>query len=192
MRLMDSAISLETNRLILRQWHDSDYDVFAQMNADKQVMQFYPSRLSRQESSSFARRLRNKIALNGWGFWALELKMESRFIGFLGLNKPDYNLPFQPCIEIGWRLARNAWGFGYATEAARAALRYGFKELQLDEIVSFCVTANTRSYALMQRLGMSRQKQTFRHPLIAFNDPLSEHYLYKLSKHDWLANLKHK
>lgn len=177
---------IETQRLCLRQWNAADFVPFAAMNRDSEVMKFFPALLTRQESDALASRIQALIAEKGWGFWAVETKADARFIGFVGLNSPGYNLPFSPCTEIGWRLMRSAWGQGYATEAGLAALRFGFQQLELNEIVSFCVRGNSRSYAVMRRLGMYKQIDTFAHPLIDPESPLSEHYLYKISRSEWL------
>lgn len=179
---------IETQRLCLRQWNAADFEPFAAMNSDSEVMKFFPALLTRQESDALVSRFQALIAEKGWGFWAVETKADARFIGFVGLNSPGYKLPFSPCTEIGWRLMRSAWGQGYATEAGQAALRFGFQQLELNEIVSFCVRDNHRSYAVMHRLGMSKQIDTFAHPLINPDSSLCEHYLYKISRSEWLKS----
>jgi len=132
-----------------------------------------------------AERIQSLIDERGWGFWATELKSTGEFIGFVGLHVPIPQLPFAPCIEIGWRLAYRHWGRGYATEAARSTLRIGFDELNLSEIVSFTAVANTRSRAVMERLGMLPEAETFQHPSLPTGHPLREHCLYRLSKARW-------
>lgn len=184
---MPAPIEIETARLLLRQWKQADFQPFARLNADPQVMEFFLAPLTREESDAVAQRCQQQIAENGWGFWAVELKSLQQFIGFVGLNQPAYRLPFGPCTEIGWRLDKAHWGHGYATEAAQAALHTGFTTLHLAEIVAFTTLQNLRSQAVMQRLGMHRQAETFGHPLVPSDHPLKTHCLYKLSQKQWLA-----
>jgi len=179
---------LETSRLILRQWHSADYAPFSRMNADPRVMQYFPELMSREMSDAMAERLTELIDERGWGLWALEEKASGDFIGFTGLHIPVADLPFAPCVEVGWRLAREYWGNGYATEAAKRALRVGFDELNLQEIVSFTTVNNLRSRAVMLRIGMSEQDETFEHPSVPESHPLRTHCLYKISHPDWIRN----
>ena len=180
-------IELDTPRLRLRQWRASDVVPFAAMNADPRVMEFFPELMRPPESRAVARRIRELIAERGWGLWAVEVRNEAHFIGFVGLHEPAPELPCAPCVEIGWRLAPAHWGRGYATEAARAALAVGFTRLGLNEIVSFTSLPNLRSQAVMQRLGMRRDAHTFEHPAIPPGSPLREHVLYRLRRSDWEA-----
>ena len=160
---MVEVAELKTDRLKLRQWAPGDYAPFAELNADPEVMEFYPNTRTKAESIAFAQKIAALIANRGWGFWAIELKAENRFIGFAGLHKPEVELPFTPCVEIGWRLSKKHWGHGYATEAARAALEYAFETLRLDEVVSFTSLLNTKSEAVMRRLNMVDTKQNYLH-----------------------------
>ena len=176
---------LETARLKLRQWQAHDLEPFAKMNADPRVMEFFPALLSRAESDAMADRMQALIAQRGFGFWAAELKVSRAFIGFVGLHIPTAELPFSPCVEIGWRLAFPFWGQGYATEAASEALRLAFTELNLPEIVSFTAIGNLRSQAVMRRLNMQRQPGTFQHPDFPAGHPLREHCWYRLSREEW-------
>jgi RimJ/RimL family protein N-acetyltransferase len=176
---------LETDRLVLRQWRDDDYAIFAKINDDPRVMRYFPERLSRVDSDAMADRCRHLIAVRGWGFWALELKRNGDFIGILGLNQPRYRLPCSPCTEIGWRLAYEYWGKGYATEAGMRALGFAFLTLLLDEVVAFATIDNMRSRAVMERLGMINTHRNFQHPALAPGHPLSEHVLYSISKQAW-------
>jgi RimJ/RimL family protein N-acetyltransferase len=185
---MTKVWMLETARLQLRQWCEADFEPFAQLNADERVMEFFPSRLSRSESDVLAERLQSAIAQRGWGFWAVEVKGLHKFIGFVGLSIPSADLPFNPCVEIGWRLDAPYWGKGYATEAARVALRFGFETLELDKIVSFTALQNVRSQAVMQRLHMQRSPQTFMHPSVSASTGLKEHCLYEISRENWQNN----
>ena len=171
---------LVTPRLRLRPWRESDLEPFAAMNADARVMAHFPKPLARAESDAMAERAQASLASRGWGLWAMELAGEERFIGFAGLAVPSWQAHFTPCVEIGWRLCAEAWGKGYATEAARAALRYGFEKVGLAEIVSYTSLANARSIAVMERLGMHRDGE-FDHPMIAEGHRLRRHLLYRLS-----------
>tara|TARA_R110002049_G_scaffold188483_6_gene356962 strand:+ start:429 stop:1040 length:612 start_codon:yes stop_codon:yes gene_type:complete len=177
-------IEFDTARLRLRQWRASDFAPFAAMSADPRVMEFFPEVLRPAESHAMARRIRELIAARGWGLWAVEVRGGAHFIGFVGLHEPLAQLPFAPCVEIGWRLAPAFWGHGYATEAARGALAVGFEHVGLDEIVSFTSTANLRSQAVMQRIGMLPDG-TFAHPAIAHGSPLREHVLYRTWREHW-------
>ena len=177
---------LDTARLRLRQWRDEDLAPFARMNADPRVMEFLPARLSREASDGMARRIRDKIAERGYGLWAAEERASGEFIGFIGLQPPAVELPFSPCIEIGWRLARAHWGKGYASEGARASLRFGFEQLGLDEIMSFTALHNRRSRAVMERIGMLEDAQgAFDHPSVPEGSPLRAHCLYRLGRERW-------
>lgn len=182
---MSEIIELETERLLLRQWKDSDFFPFAQMNADERVMEFFPALLSRQESNEVALRCQSLINERGWGCWAMEEKSTGEFIGFTGLHIPPDDLPFMPCVEIAWRMVPRCWGKGLVTEAARAALDVGFEQLNLDEIVSFAVKGNARSLAVMSRLGMVKDANNFEHPALPADHKNREHCLYRLSKAQW-------
>lgn len=178
--------TLRTERLILRPWREDDFEPFAAMSADPKVMEHFPSTLTRAESDAVAGRLKAHIERHGFGFWALELPGEAPFIGFAGLLHVSFEAHFVPAVEIGWRLAPAHWGKGYATEAARAALDHGFGALGLAEIVSFTIPANTRSQAVMQRLGMTWDKaDDFAHPRVPEGHPMSRHVLYRLRAEDW-------
>lgn len=170
---------INTARLRLRQWKDCDYHLFARINADVESMRFFAATLTVEESNDLAQYCRGLIEQQGWGIWAVEEKTTEKFIGFTGLHKPTDELPFTPCVEIAWRLAREAWGSGFATEAASAALSFAFDELALPEVVSFTALTNTPSERVMQRLGMKREPQTFLHPSLPTGHPLREHLLYR-------------
>ena len=178
---MSNQIESSTDRLLLRQWRASDREPFAALNADPRVMEYFPSPLTREASDALADRFESFIETKGWGFWAVERKADGRFIGFVGLNVPDYPLPFSPCTEVGWRLAADCWGRGYATEAAREALRIGFEVLGLTEVVAFTAVMNRRSRAVMERLGMA-QSGFFEHPSVPAGSSLKEHCLYRLRR----------
>ena len=172
-----------TARLLLRHWREEDREPWAAMNADPEVMQHFPAMLSRAEADAFVDRVGATLEERGWGLWAVEELATGRFLGFTGLNVPSFSAPFMPAIEIGWRLRRDAWGHGYASEAARGALCVAFDDLELDEVVSFTTTANTRSAAVMHRIGMTRDEaEDFDHPNLADGSPLRRHVLYRLRR----------
>lgn len=174
--------TLLTLRVRLRLWQPTDWPAFAALNADAGVMQHFPAPLTRTQSDAMADKVQMLIARQGWGFWAAEHRGTRQFMGFVGLGLPSAPLPFQPCVEIGWRLARPWWGQGLASEAARAALAFAWDTLQLPEVVAFTATANTRSEAVMQRLGMRRDATTFEHPALPPGHPLRAHWLYRLQR----------
>ena len=177
---------LTTARLRLRQWREEDLAPFAALNADPQVMEFFPKVLTRAESDVVAGRIRDHFARHGFGLWAVEASGAADFVGFVGLAVPSFEAHFTPCVEIGWRLAREHWGHGYATEAATAALAFGFGDRALEEIVAFTVPANIPSRRVMGRLGMRRlPADDFEHPAIAEGHPLRSHVLYRLRRADW-------
>ena len=171
--------TLASERLVLRPWREDDAEPFAAMSADPDVMEHYPDVLTRADSDATIARITAHFAREGFGLWALEAPGVAPFVGFTGLARPG----FMPVVEVGWRLARPYWGRGYATEAARAAVAFGFEQLALDEIVAFVVPANRRSQAVMDRLGMTRDPAAnFEHPAIPLGHPLRPHWLYRLSR----------
>lgn len=177
-----------TERLLLRRWRPEDREAFAALNADPVVMEHFPATLSRQESDKVADRIAENFADRGFGLWAVEIPAVAPFIGFVGLSVPRYVTPFTPCVEIGWRLARAWWGAGYASEAARAALRQGFEKLGLAEIVSFTAIPNVRSQAVMQRIGMRHcPDESFDHPVLEEGHPLRRHVLYRLTRDEFFT-----
>lgn len=185
---MANLIEINTDRLRLRQWRAADREPFAALNADPAVMAHFPALLSRADSDALAQRCENLIAERGWGFWAAERLDSRQFIGFVGLHTPSPALPFSPCVEIGWRLAVPHWGQGFATEAARAALRVGFARLGLREIVSFTPLGNLKSRAVMERIGMCDKHQPFEHPMVPVGHELRTHCLYVITREQWQAH----
>jgi RimJ/RimL family protein N-acetyltransferase len=174
--------ALRTERLIMRRWRDEDREPFAEMNADPRVMEHFPGRMTRSESDRLVDRIVAHFDEHGYGLWAVEVPGKVPFAGFVGLNVTLFEAPFTPAVEVGWRLAAGHWGHGYATEAAREAVRYGFDEAGLDEIVSFTVPANVRSRRVMERLGMTRDPAgDFDHPSLV-GSPLARHVLYRLRR----------
>ncbi|MGZ4289295.1 MAG: GNAT family N-acetyltransferase [Gaiellaceae bacterium] len=173
---------LRTDRLLLRQWRDDDRAPFAALNADPVVMEHFPSTMTREASDAFVDFNVATLAERGWGIWAVEVVATGDFVGFVGLNEPRFEAHFTPAVEVGWRLARDAWGHGYATEGARAALAFAFDEVGLEEIVSFTTVENTRSRRVMERLGMTRDPtDDFDHPRVA-DERLRPHVLYRLGR----------
>lgn len=172
-----------TARLHLRQWEESDRQPFAALNADPEVMRHFPTVLCRSGSDALLDRLRHDLTARGWGLWALQRLDTGELIGFTGLAVPRFEAAFTPCVEVGWRLARSAWGQGLATEAARAAVGVAFGEVALEEVVSFTSVGNSRSRAVMSRLGMTHDPvDDFDHPSITDGDPLRRHVLYRLGR----------
>ncbi len=167
------AAEFETERLVLRQWRRSDQRPFAALNADPVVMARFPSTVTPEESDAMASRAEAFIAQRGWGPWACELKMMGQFIGMVGLHIPDADLPVSPCVEVLWRLARHHWNHGFATEAARGALRVALEVLEVPEVVAFTAPANMRSRAVMDRLGMTMDAATFERPRLPKGHALS-------------------
>ena len=185
-RAMNNPAEIETERLRLRVWRDSDLSPFAALNADPEVMEHFASVLSREKSDAEAERIATHFQRHGFGFWAVEVPGVVDFAGFIGLGVPKFQAHFTPCVEIGWRLARAHWSKGYATEGAQVALRHGFEALRLDEIMSFTVSANVRSRGVIERIGMHHDSDgDFDHPNLPEGDPLRRHVLYRLARVQW-------
>lgn len=183
---MTTIHQLQTSRLRLRQWDDRDLQAFAALNADAAVMEYFPKVYNIEESRDFAAKYKSKIEQNGWGFWVTEKVDDDAFIGLVGLNRVD-DLPIGDCVEVGWRLARDYWGFGYATEAASACLHFAFEELALDEVVAITTVNNIRSRAVMDRLGMKDSGENFEHPRVDAASGLREHVLYKIFRQEFYS-----
>jgi RimJ/RimL family protein N-acetyltransferase len=184
------VVELRTERLLLRGWRDGDREPFAALNADAEVMEHFPAPLTRSESDALVEMNVAHFSRHPFGLWAVEVVDSGTFIGFTGLAEWAFEAHFMPAVEVGWRLARPAWGHGYATEAARAALAFGFEVCDLDEIVSFTSVPNTRSRAVMARLGLTRDPaDDFDHPKMPSGHRLERHVLYRLDRTTWLAGL---
>jgi len=182
-----SSVTLRTPRLILRPWRDKDRAPFAALNADPEVMRYFQSTLDRTASDRLVDRIFELFEGGEFGPWAVEIPGKAPFIGFAGLFVPDFDASFMPCVEIGWRLAREHWGKGYATEAARAAMRHGFEQDGMEEIVAYTVEGNMASRRVMEKLGMRRNPaEDFEHPKLPQGHPLRPHVLYRISKGDFL------
>ncbi|MBC7905177.1 MAG: GNAT family N-acetyltransferase [Rhodospirillaceae bacterium] len=164
--------------MILRHWREADLVPFRALGVNPGVMEFFPATLSAAESDALAHQLMAAFAKSGWGMWAVELPGQAPFIGTVGLKVPAVPLPCSPCVEVAWRLDRDHWGKGLATEAAQAVLDYGFSQLGLAEIVSFTALPNVRSKAVMERLGMQPDGE-FDHPALPEGHWLRRHALYR-------------
>ncbi|HVP46803.1 MAG TPA: GNAT family N-acetyltransferase [Bryobacteraceae bacterium] len=176
-------VVVQTNRLILRQWQESDRAPFASLNADPRVMEFMAGPLSRKESDGLVDWIQSHFREHGFGLCAMELCEDHSFIGFVGLAVPSFQSAFTPCVEIGWRIAADYWGRGLATEGAQEMVRYAFEEAGLDELVSFTVPANMRSRRVMEKLGMTHNAgDDFDHPRLPEGHPLRRHVLYRLGR----------
>ena len=180
-------IELQTPRLHLRQWRGEDRAPYAAMNQDPEVMRYFLAPQSREASDKAIDTWHAEVAGKGWSNWAVALRDTGEFIGFTGLTVPWRKYAFTPCVEIGWRLARAHWKKGYATEAANAALRVGFEQLGLEEIVSFTAILNRPSRAVMERLGMTNAHEDFEHPALPEGHALRPHCLYRLRRETWRA-----
>lgn len=173
---------LTTERLLMRGWREEDLEPFAALNADPEVMEHFVAPLTRLESDAFAARIQQRLDEGGYGLWAIEVRATGEFVGFTGLALQTFPAHFTPAVEVGWRLARPAWGHGYASEAARAAVDYGFGPAGLDEIVSMTAVTNIRSQHVMQRIGMHRDPaDDFDHPNVPSSSHLRPHVLYRIS-----------
>jgi RimJ/RimL family protein N-acetyltransferase len=180
---MNMFPELRTERLWLRQWRPEDSEPFAAMNADPRVMEYFPGTLSRQESDAITARIAAHFRERGFGLWAVEVPGVTPLAGLIGLSTPRFEAAFTPCVEIGWRLAAESWGHGYATEGARAALDFGFQVVGLEEIVSFTTVQNVRSRHVMEKIGMTHDiAGDFDHPLLPAGHRLSRHVLYRLRR----------
>ncbi len=185
---MSAVVHIETDRLLLREWSDADAEPFAAINADPAVMEFFPSALNRERSDALLARIRENMARDGYGLYAVEVKDSGQLIGFTGLARPGFEAPVTPAPEIGWRLARRAWGHGYASEAAQAVLDRAFGTLGLDQVVAFTAEWNLPSRRVMERIGMTRDiKGDFLHPGIPPDHKLAHHVLYRIDRTLWLT-----
>jgi ribosomal-protein-alanine N-acetyltransferase len=181
-----APVELRTERLVLRRWRPEDRHPFAALNADPAVVRHLPGPLTRAESDALAERIEAGFAARGYGLWAVEVEGGAPFVGYVGLEPVTFASPVAGRTEIGWRLASQHWGRGYATEAAREVLRSAFEDLGLDEVVSFTVPANRPSLAVMARIGLRRRPDLdFDHPRLAPGDPLRSHVVWALAAATW-------
>lgn len=169
-----------TPRLRLRRWRPEDLAPFSALNADAEVMRYFPAPLTEAETAALIDRIEAHFQTHAFGLWAAELIGTTECIGFIGLSVPRFQAHFTPCVEVGWRLAARYWNMGLATEGALAALDYGFETLGLEEIVSFTVVANLPSRRVMEKIGMTHAADDdFAHPNLPADHPLSRHVLYR-------------
>jgi len=174
---------LRTGRLRLRRWLPGDRAPFAALNADARVMEYFTAVLSREESDTLASRIEEHFEQRGFGLWAVDISGVTSFAGFIGLSVPQFQAPFTPCVEIGWRLAAQYWGLGYAPEGARAVMDFAFDVLGLQEVVSFTAPANLRSRRVMEKIGMVRDPaEDFDHPSLPAGHPLQRQVLYRMPR----------
>lgn len=186
--MTDLGPRLRTERLLLRRWRDDDRAPFAAMNADPEVTRFLGVPLGRASSDAIIERTEAAFDAEGFGLWAVERLEDAAFIGFVGLARPSFETSFTPCVEIGWRLAREAWGRGYATEGAVAVRDHAFEVVELDELLSWTTVANSASRRVMERIGMTHDpRDDFDHPRLPVAHPLRPHVLYRLSCQRWNA-----
>jgi RimJ/RimL family protein N-acetyltransferase len=179
---------VRTERLWLRGWRPEDRDPFAALNVDPKVVEFLPGTLSRDASDALVDRIESEWDEHGYGLWAVEIPGVAPFVGFVGLSTAAFDAAFTPAVEVGWRLAPDAWGHGYATEAGRASLAHGFETIGVDEIVSFTARGNTRSRRVMERLAMHHDPgDDFEHPRVDRGSDLRHHVLYRLGRDDWMT-----
>jgi RimJ/RimL family protein N-acetyltransferase len=175
------TLILETERLILRTWKESDLDAMCEINQDPMVMEYFPAIQDRMTTQKFLEKVKAHYEEHGYSLYACERKDSAECIGFIGLFIPDFQSHFTPANEIGWRLSSKHWGQGFATEGAKAVLDYAFKDLKLDEIVSFTSLENEKSIRVMKKIGLKHNSNDdFDHPKLPLDHPLCRHVLYRL------------
>ena len=175
--------SIRTERLVMRRWREPDREPYAALNADPEVMRYFPATLDRAASDASVDRIEDLFARQGFGLWALEVAATAEYIGFTGLNPLPAGVPGAGDMEVGWRLARRAWHHGYATEAAAAAVDVAFNGAGLDQVWSMTSVLNRPSQAVMLRLGMTPYA-LFEHPALEVGHPLRRHIVYRLQRPD--------
>jgi 3-dehydroquinate dehydratase/shikimate dehydrogenase len=174
---------LRTERLLLRRWRDSDLEPFFRINSEPRVMEFFPALLSREGSAAAVERCEKHFEEKGFGLFAVEVPGVTPLIGFIGLAIVSFPASFAPCVEIGWRLAADHWGKGFATEGAKEVVRHAFEDLNLDSLVSFTTLKNLRSRRVMEKLSMTHDPaEDFDHPRLPASHPLGRHVLYRLRR----------
>jgi len=173
--------TLKTKRLILRPWKEEDLEPFARLNADPRVMEYLPTVLTKKQSEATLKSSQAHIEKYGWGKWAVTLLDTGELIGRIGLGEVDFQANFTANIELGYRLAFEHWGKGYASEGAAECLKFGFETLNLSEIVSFTAIQNMRSRRIMEKVGMYHDsKGDFDHPQLPEGHPLRRYVLYRI------------
>lgn len=176
---MKTTYLIKTERVGIRNWQESDIEPMTALNQDDEVMEFFPMRPTLEETAKFIHRMQGEFTNRGYCYFAADRLDTGEFIGFIGLLYQNYDVDFCPMTDIGWRLKKDAWGFGFATEGAKACLDYAFKELKLTEIYSTCTTLNHRSENVMKKIGMTKVKH-FVHPKISHDERLRDSVLYKI------------
>jgi RimJ/RimL family protein N-acetyltransferase len=172
--------TIETQRLVLRQWNDADVEAWADMNADARVMEFFPGVMARERSYEQAAILRAALDKNGYGWFVMERREQPGFAGIMAVDDIRHDLPFRPLREIGWRLPVESWGHGYATEAANGLLKFARDELHWSEVVAMTAAINMRSRRVMERLGMTYDaSEDFNHPRVPDGMAIKRHVLYR-------------
>ena len=177
---MKKIIKFETDHLYLRQWIEEDLTEYAKITSNKEIMRYFPKLLSREESDLAVQKFQNLLIQRDWGFWAVEEKESGKFLGYAGLHSPSTTFSFSPCVEIAWRMHEESWNKTYILESGKVILDHALNELKMEEIVYFSSVLNKRAEAFVSSLGMLKQQETFSHPFVAKEHPLSEHYLYKI------------
>lgn len=178
---MNNQIEIETDRLLLRRWRNSDLEPFIYMNNSPEVMRYFPGVLTAGETTQFHQRILQEFAQYGYGLYAAEEKRSGSFMGFIGFHRANMDVAFCPCIEIGWRLDRRFWDRGYATEGAKACLEHGFQKLGFERVYSFTAIRNKPSQRVMQKIGLEFERY-FDHPNLPKGDPLRPHVCYYREK----------
>jgi RimJ/RimL family protein N-acetyltransferase len=187
---MATPIQLQTERLILRDWRDEDRAPFARIGADPEVMRFYPSTLTREQSDQFIDGMHAHIAAHGWGFWAVELRATGELIGFTGVRSAS-GLPIPPGLEAGWRVGREHWRRGYASEAASACFSFAFGQLGVERVLAVTALPNLASQAVMRKIGMRQMPEwEFVHPRVPAAHPLQRHCVYAAERSAWAAGAR--
>ena len=179
---MQNSYCFTSSRLGFRNWSEADFKGLCALNQDPEVMAYFPNLLSHEASRDFMKRMQVKFEQKGYCYFAVDELESGSFIGFIGLSDQEFESPFTPCVDIGWRLARNFWGNGYATEGAMRCLEYAFEDLGLEVILSHCPVVNTRSWNVMEKIGMLRIG-TFKHPVLKDYPKLENCYCYEI-RHD--------
>lgn len=188
-KIEPAPVTLPAFRVVLRRWREGDHEPFAKMNADEEVMKYFPSMLTKEQSDKLIERIEAEFEECNFGLWAVECIHSNEFMGFVGIVRPKFEAHFTPCVEIGWRIAKKFWGHGYAPEAARVVLKDGFERCGLDEIVSMTTVTNKNSRRVMEKIGMTHDPaDDFEHPSLPEGHPLRPHVLYRLTKAQWLSS----
>ncbi|MEL7003061.1 MAG: GNAT family N-acetyltransferase [Bacteroidota bacterium] len=175
---MNSSYVIKTDRLGLRNWDEQDLDAFSDLNADPTVMRYFPETLTKDQTLAAINRMQKHYENYGFCYFATDVLSTNEFIGFIGLHHQNYEAPFTPCVDIGWRLKKSAWGKGYATEGAKQCLKFGFEKIGLEEIYAIASEINTPSIRVMQKIGMEKAVE-FDHPVLLNNDRLRKCLAYK-------------